>query len=335
MDKIAVLGAGGWGIAISNLLHQNGHEVALWEFFEADCRRLAEMRERPDKLPGIKIPVGILITSDIHLALAEAVGLALVVPSHVMRSTTKLVAKASANEFEFVVHLAKGIENNTLNRMSEVLLQELPDPYHNLVSCLSGPSHAEEVSRNIPTTVVAAAANIGIAELVQAAFANDYFRVYTSTDMIGVELGGSLKNVIAIAAGILDGLGLGDNTIGALLTRGLAEMVRLGRRMGADPITFSGLSGIGDLITTCTSKHSRNRYVGEQLGRGRKLDEILASMNMVAEGVKTTKSAYDLARKYDVEMPITAEMHKILFENKDPKIALYDLMTRSPKPEVW
>lgn len=335
MGKIAVLGAGGWGIAISNLLYQNGHEVALWEFFEADCRKLAETRERPDKLSGIKIPDEILITSDMHLALAEAAGLALVVPSHVMRSTTKLVAKESVNEFEFVVHLAKGIENNTLNRMSEVLLQELPGPYHNLVSCLSGPSHAEEVSRNIPTTVVAAAANIRTAELVQAAFANDYFRVYTSTDIIGVELGGSLKNVIAIAAGILDGLGLGDNTIGALLTRGLAEMVRLGRRMGADPITFSGLSGIGDLITTCTSRHSRNRYVGEQLGRGRKLDEILGSMNMVAEGVKTTKSAFDLARKYDVEMPITAEMHKILFENKDPKIALYDLMTRSPKPEVW
>jgi len=335
MGKIAVIGAGGWGIAVSNLLYQNGHEVALWEFYEDDCRKLVKTRERPDKLPGIKVSAAILICNDIREALTDAFGLVLVVPSHFLRSTMRLAAGSLSGRPSFIVNLAKGIENNTLNRMSEVLLQELPGSFHGQIACLSGPSHAEEVARKIPTTVVAAADDIKTSEKVQAAFANDYFRVYTSTDLIGVELGGSLKNVIAIAAGILDGLGLGDNTIGALLTRGLAEMVRLGRRMGADPITFSGLSGIGDLITTCTSEHSRNRYVGEQLGRGRKLDEILNSMSMVAEGVKTTKSAYDLARKYGVEMPITAEVHRILFENKDPKLALYDLMTRSPKPEVW
>jgi len=335
MSKIAVLGAGSWGIAVSILINQNGHDVTLWEFFENDCRTIQELREHPDKLPGIKIPEAITITNDAKEAVSNADAIVLAIPSQFMRKTIKPIVQFLPAELEFIISLAKGIENNTLNRMSEVLLQELPDRFHVKIATLSGPSHAEEVSRDIPTTVVVASNNIEIAEKAQAVFSSDTMRVYTSTDLIGVELGGSLKNVVAIAAGIIYGLGLGDNTIGALITRGLAEMVRLGQKMGADPLTFSGLSGIGDLITTCTSRHSRNRYVGEQLGKGRKLKEILASMKMVAEGVQTTQSAYQLARKFDVEMPITTEVYNILFEDKDVKTALYELMTRSPKPEIW
>lgn len=335
MKKIAILGAGSWGIAVSVLINQNGYDVALWEYFEADCRKIQKLREQPDKLPGIKIPDAVIITNDIKQAIADAQAIILTIPSQVLRPAVRLASPFMSSNVEFIVNLAKGIENNTLNRMSEVLLQELPQVFCDKIATLSGPSHAEEVSRNMPTTVVAASENINTAKAVQQAFSNDSFRVYTSFDLIGVELGGSLKNVIAIAAGIVYGLGLGDNTIGALITRGLAEIVRLGQKMGADPLTFSGLSGIGDLITTCTSRHSRNRYVGEQLGRGRQLAEILGSMTMVAEGVKTTQSAYQLSRKYNVEMPITAEVYNVLFGNKEPKAALYDLMTRSPKPEIW
>lgn len=335
MAKIAVLGAGSWGIAVSILIKQNGHDVTLWEFFEHDCRIIQKFREHPDKLPGIKIPDAIAITNDIEKAVANAEAIVLAIPSQFLRKTIKPIVQFLPTNLEFIVNLAKGIENNTLNRMSEVLLQELPDRFHAQIATLSGPSHAEEVSRNIPTTVVVASDNIEIAKKAQAVFSNNTMRVYTSTDLIGVELGGSLKNVVAIAAGIIYGLGLGDNTIGALITRGLAEMVRLGQKIGADPLTFSGLSGIGDLITTSTSRHSRNRYVGEQLGKGRKLNEILGSMKMVAEGVQTTQSAYQLARKFGVEMPITTEVYKILFEEKDVKTALYELMTRSPKPEIW
>jgi len=335
MTKIAVLGAGSWGIAISILIKQNGHDVTLWEFFEEDYRTIQKLREHPDKLPGIKIPEAITVTNDAKQAVSDVDSLVLAIPSQFLRKTIKPIVPFLPTELGFVINLAKGIENNTLIRMSEVLLQELPERFHDKIATLSGPSHAEEVSRNIPTTVVVASDNIAIADKAQAVFSNNTMRVYTSTDLIGVELGGSLKNVVAIAAGIIYGLGLGDNTIGALITRGLAEMVRLGQKMGADPLTFSGLSGIGDLITTCTSRHSRNRYVGEQLGKGRKLNEILGSMKMIAEGVQTTQSAYQLARKFDVEMPITTEVYKILFEEKDVKTALYELMTRSPKPEIW
>ncbi|MCP4581969.1 MAG: NAD(P)H-dependent glycerol-3-phosphate dehydrogenase [candidate division Zixibacteria bacterium] len=335
MTKIAVLGAGSWGIAVAVLINQNGYDVNLWEFFEEDCAKIQKLREQPDRLPGIKIPEAITITNDIETAVTDSDAIVLAVPSQVLRATVKPMVRHLPDEIDFVISLAKGIENNTLNRMSEVLLQELPGRYHNAISTLSGPSHAEEVSRNIPTTVVVAADDIKVAESAQKVFSSKTMRVYTSTDLIGVELGGSLKNVVAIAAGISYGLELGDNTIGALITRGLAEMARLGQNMGADPRTFAGLSGIGDLITTCTSRHSRNRFVGEQLGKGRKLAEILESMTMVAEGVKTTQSAYQLSQKHAVEMPITTEVYNILFDDKDPKTALYDLMTRTPKPEIW
>ena len=335
MKKIAVLGAGSWGIAISVLLHRNNHKITLWEFLKEDCQRLNSLREHPDKLPGIKIPAEIEITDDLKKAVTNSQAIVFVVPSPYVRQTARSLSGYIPNHIEFIVNLAKGLENNTLYRMSEVLNEELSGQFHNRIVTLSGPSHAEEVSRNIPTTVVAASLNLPVAEMVQQVFNNPTFRVYTSTDLIGVELGGSIKNVIAIAAGIIDGLGLGDNTLGALMTRGLAEMVRLGRKMGAEPLTFAGLSGIGDLITTCISRHSRNRYVGEQLGKGKKLADILSSMKMVAEGVNTTRSAYQLAEKYNVEMPITVEVYNILFANKDPKTALFELMARSPKPEIW
>jgi glycerol-3-phosphate dehydrogenase (NAD(P)+) len=335
MKKITVLGAGSWGIAVAVMLDRNGYEVSLWEYFEDDCRKIQKLREQPDKLPGIKIPNRIEITNDRKAAVGGTSGIVLALPSHVMRQTVRLFSGLLGDKVELIVNLAKGIENNTLCRMSEVLLQELPVNYHKRIITLSGPSHAEEVSREMPTTVVAAAENLEVAEKTQEIFANNSFRVYTSTDLIGVELGGSLKNVIAIAGGIVQGLGLGDNTMGALLTRGLAEIVRLGVKMGADPMTFAGLSGVGDLITTCFSRHSRNRHVGEQLGKGRNIDEILSSMKMIAEGVKTTQSAYHLAQKYEVDMPITAEVYNIIFQAKNPRVALEDLMSRSPKPEIW
>jgi glycerol-3-phosphate dehydrogenase (NAD(P)+) len=335
MSKLAVLGAGSWGIAVAVLLSGKGHEVTLWEFDANDADKLLSLREHPAKLPGIKIPSKVAITNDLSLAMHGCQGVVLALPSHTMRQSAKVISGLLTDQAQFIVSLAKGIENNTLCRMSEVLVQELPKKYINQISTLSGPSHAEEVSREIPTTVVTASYRPEVATLIQEAFTTNTFRVYTSDDLIGVELGGSLKNVIAIAAGVLQGLRLGDNTIGALMTRGLAEMVRLGRKLGADPLTFSGLSGVGDLITTCISKHSRNRYVGEQLGLGRKLPDILGSMAMVAEGVKTTKSAFELAKIHNVEMPITTQMYNILFEEKEPAKAVNDLMTRSLKPEIW
>jgi glycerol-3-phosphate dehydrogenase (NAD(P)+) len=234
-----------------------------------------------------------------------------------------------------IVNLAKGIENDTLCRMSEVLKEELPSNLHDKIVTLSGPSHAEEVSRKIPTTVVVAGFQEGIAKKIQQTFMNPYFRVYTNSDIIGVELGGSLKNVIAIASGICDGMGLGDNSRGALITRGLAEITRLGEKLGAKRETFAGLSGLGDLVTTCISKYSRNRFVGEQIGKGKTLDQILKEMTMVAEGIKTTKSAYHLSIRYKVEMPITEQVYRVLFEDKQPQQAIAELMTRDPKSEIW
>lgn len=238
-------------------------------------------------------------------------------------------------EIALLVNFSKGIEVTSLMRLSEVLEHELSGVLCGRVVTVSGPSHAEEVARRMPTTVVAASLSTDAALAVQELLSTDYFRVYTNDDIVGVEFAGSLKNVIAIASGIIDGLGLGDNTRGALLTRGLAEITRLGEHLGAQAATFAGLSGIGDLITTCTSRHSRNRFVGEQIGRGRTLKEVLSEMDMVAEGVKTTEAAVRLAEKYGVEMPIAAEVHRVLFEDKPPAQALADLMKRELKPETW
>ncbi len=332
--KIAVLGAGGWGIAIARVLAERDLRPVLWEFDPATCLRLQKTRALPEKLPGIRIPDGIDITNDLRTAVSGADAVCVVVPSHTVRSVAEKLSTLGT-EIALLVNFSKGIEVSSLMRLSEVLEHELPGGYHDRVVTVSGPSHAEEVARRIPTTVVAASPSAGAALAVQEMLSTDYFRVYTNEDIIGVELAGSLKNVIAIASGIIDGLGLGDNTRGALLTRGLAEITRLGESLGAQAATFAGLSGIGDLITTCTSRHSRNRYVGEQIGRGRTLKEVLAGMEMVAEGVKTAAAAVRLAEKCGVEMPITTEVYRMLFEEKPPAEALADLMKRELKPETW
>ncbi len=333
--RIAILGAGSWGIAIANLLCRKGHAIKIWEFDPVACNNLKTTRKLPSKLPGINLEDLIDITNDIAESVDQADFVCCVVPSQNLRSAVHGIANIKLAKKPIFVNLAKGIEVGSLKRMSEVIVDELPGEIRSGVCTVSGPSHAEEVAREIPTVITAASENIRVAEAVQQLFLTPKFRVYTSTDLLGVELAGSLKNVIALAAGMLDGLGLGDNTRGALLTRGLAEIVRLGLVMGADAMTFSGLSGIGDLVTTCLSKHSRNRFVGEQVGRGRKLKDILAKMPMVAEGVQTTRSAYALAEKYDSEMPITTEVYRVLFENKPPQQAINDLMSRDPKSESW
>ena len=334
MTEIAVLGAGSWGIAISTLLNYNGHKVTLWEFDRQERKRLSIQREHKEKLPGVTIPDRVEITDQLDLAVSKADMLTLALPSHTVREVAKKIDSIKLKD-PIVVNLAKGVENKTLLRMSEVLKQELPADLHERITTLSGPSHAEEVARKIPTTVVVAGFREEAARAVQHAFMNPYFRVYTNSDIIGVELGGSIKNVIAIAVGICDGMGLGDNSKGALISRGLAEIIRLGEKLGAKQETFAGLSGLGDLVTTCISRFSRNRFVGEQIGRGKSLEEILEEMVMVAEGVKTAESAFQLSQKHEVEMPITAQVYQILFENKKPERALRELMTRDPKSEIW
>lgn len=334
MSRISILGAGSWGIALSVLLTDNSHHVALWEVDSDQAGRLEKEREDKQKLPGIKIPTQVKITTDLDEAVLDRDLLALALPSHVVREVARKLSKITLSQ-PLILNLAKGIETQSLCRMSEVLKQELPEKLHNNICTLSGPSHAEEVSRKIATSVVVAGFKEETAQRAQQIFMNSYFRVYTNSDLVGVELGGSLKNIIAIASGICDGLGLGDNTKGALLTRGLAEMMRLAEKLGAKSSTLAGLSGMGDLITTCISKYSRNRFVGERIGKGKTLDEVLEGMVMVAEGIKTTESAYKLSQKYQVEMPITEQMYKILFGNKNPKAAVLDLMKRDPKSEIW
>jgi glycerol-3-phosphate dehydrogenase (NAD(P)+) len=332
MRRLAVLGGGSWGTTLALVLLDNGHRVVTWEYDEEQVRSVRRDRENKRFLPGVPLPESFELTADLDEALDGIEAVVFAVPSHVVRS----VAARSASAIDaraHVVNVAKGIENETLMRMSEVLSEELGRPDASGISSLVGPSHAEEVSRQLPTTVVAAAVEEETAVTTRDLFMTDYLRVYTNTDLVGVELGVSLKNVIAIAAGICDGLGYGDNTKGALLTRGLAEMSRLGVAMGGERATFAGLSGMGDLITTCISRHSRNRFVGEAIAEGRGLDEILESMVMVAEGVRTTRSANALARTHSVEMPICEQMELVLFEGKPPRDAIADLMVRDPKAE--
>lgn len=334
MAEIAVLGAGGWGIAISTVLTYNGHRVTLWEFDRQEMERLRREREHKGKLPGVSIPKEVQITDRLERAVSHADMLTLAVPSHTVREVARRIRETGLDN-PIVVNLAKGIENDTLLRMSEVLREELPPGTHQSITTLSGPSHAEEVARKIPTTVVVAGFKENTAKKVQSAFMTPFFRVYTNSDVLGVELGGSLKNIIAIASGICDGMGLGDNSKGALISRGLAEIIRLGEKLGAKRETFAGLSGLGDLVTTCVSKFSRNRYVGERIGKGISLKDIQAEMSMVAEGIKTTRSAYQLALRHKVEMPITQQVHQVLFEGKKPEAAISELMTRDPKSEIW
>jgi glycerol-3-phosphate dehydrogenase (NAD(P)+) len=324
--NITVIGTGGWGTALAVLLHGNGHRVTLWGRLPEEVDPILAHRENKTFLPGVKIPDAIQVTLDTKTALRQAEMAVFAVPSHGMRPICRQVREyLPANAA--LVHVAKGIENETGARMSEVIAEELKT---DRVVVLSGPSHAEEVGRGIPTAVVVAGRD---AALAQQAFMNERFRVYTHDDIIGVELGGALKNVIALAAGCCDGIGFGDNTKAALCTRGLAEMSRLGVGMGARPETFFGLSGVGDLIVTAFSRHSRNRGFGERLGQGETAEQIAASTKTVAEGVKTAKSVWQLAQKRGVDVPISREVYAILYEGKPPKQAVRDLMKREAKPE--
>jgi glycerol-3-phosphate dehydrogenase (NAD(P)+) len=337
--NIGILGGGSWAIALAVLLRGRGHAVRMWEYNEEDALMLDRKREHPVKLPGIIIPNDVMITNSIVKAFETAEIVMCVVPSQTMRSALKLLVNSVAPEalsrIDGWIIGSKGVECETLKLMSDVLMEEITGISEAKLVVLSGPSHAEEVSRGIPTTVVAASKNPALAIKIQQGFSTETFRIYTNTDIIGVELAASVKNVIALAAGISDGLGLGDNTKGALLTRGMVEMIRLGKKMGAEEQTFFGLAGIGDLITTCISRHSRNRKMGELIASGLSLTEALSKMVMVAEGVETTKSVYRLAQKFAIEMPITVEVYKTLFENESPRLAIKNLMMRQFRPERW
>jgi glycerol-3-phosphate dehydrogenase (NAD(P)+) len=331
--KISIIGAGGWGTTLSILLHYNGHEVVLREYKRAYAKKLQKSRVNDTYLPGIKIPKEIKITHDLEEATYNQNLIVLAVPSQFLRGVVKDI-KFSDIKNSILVSVAKGIEKNTLMTMSQMLIDVYPHINEEQIGVLSGPSHAEEVSRRMPTAVVTASSSEETSKTIQAAFITSYFRVYGSTDICGVELGGAFKNVIAVGAGIVEGAKFGDNTKAAIMTRGIAEIARLGIAMGASPETFAGLSGMGDVIVTCMSKYSRNRYVGEQIGAGKKLKDVLKSMDMIAEGIETSRSASQLAKKVDVETPITDEVYKILFEEKDPVKATTDLMMRDMKMET-
>ncbi len=335
--NIGVLGAGSWAIALAVLLDNRDHTIAMWEFNRDDARMLQKKREHTIKLPGITIPERITITNDIREAFADADYILCAVPAQTVRSTMRLIAEKVAPEalasIKGWIVVSKGIECSTLELLSDVIVDEILQATLDDLVILSGPSHAEEVSRNIPTTIVAASKNNRLAVEIQQQFSTESFRIYTNNDVTGVELCASVKNVIALAAGISDGLGFGDNTKGALLTRGMVEMARLGKKLGADEVTFSGLAGFGDLVTTCISRYSRNRKVGELIASGLCLEEALNKMTMVAEGVETTKSVLQLARKHGIDMPITAAVYETLFEGKSPLEAVRGLMLRQSKPE--
>ncbi|MGI6007707.1 MAG: NAD(P)H-dependent glycerol-3-phosphate dehydrogenase [Ruminococcus sp.] len=330
MAKISVAGAGSWGTALAILLHNNGHEVILWSVIREEVKMLNEKREHESKLPGVKIPEEIVITDDLEKTLTDRDLIVLAVPSPYTRSTSRSM-KPMVREGQIIVNVAKGIEEDTLMTLSEIIEEEIPQAN---VAVLSGPSHAEEVGRGMPTTCVVGAKDRKTAEYIQGLFMCPVFRVYTSPDILGIELGGALKNVIALAAGTADGLGCGDNTKAALITRGIAEIKRLGVAMGAHPETLTGLSGIGDLIVTCASQHSRNRKAGYLIGKGYTMQEAMDEVKMVVEGVYSAKAALTLARKYNVEMPIVEEVNKVLFEEKSPKDALAELMMRVRKDET-
>jgi glycerol-3-phosphate dehydrogenase (NAD(P)+) len=331
--RIGVLGAGSWGTALSMVLADNGHEVTLWTRTQEQANEINEYHTNEKYLPNRSLPPGIQATTSLEEAASGKAALLLVVPSHAVREICTAI-RDYLDEGTVVIHAIKGIEVDTLCRVSEIVRQSgITSDRHGLV-VLSGPSHAEEVSLKSPTTVVVASDHREALHIAQDLFINQYFRVYTNPDIVGVELGGALKNIIALGAGLSDGLGFGDNAKAALLTRGLAEISRLGIAMGANPLTFSGLAGVGDLIVTCTSKHSRNWRAGHLLGQGCQLQEVLANMGMVVEGVKTTKAAYTLAQKYHIEMPITQQLERVLFEGKNPRAAVEDLMARGKTQEM-
>jgi glycerol-3-phosphate dehydrogenase (NAD(P)+) len=333
MEKVAVLGAGSWGTALAIVLADNGHHVSLWGRREEQVLEINEEHRNERYLPGIELPETIHATVKVEECLKDAETLVLVTPTKAMRDVLGQL-KPILSRPVTIVHASKGIEPGTYKRISEIIEEEIPADLLKAVVVLSGPSHAEEVSLRQPTTVTVSSKNNEAAENVQDLFINQNFRVYTNPDVVGVELGGALKNIIALGAGLSDGLGYGDNAKAALITRGLAEIARLGTHMGANPLTFSGLTGIGDLIVTCTSVHSRNWRAGNMLGKGMALDDVLANMGMVVEGVRTTQAAYELSKREQVEMPITAVLYDVLFNNKGAKQAVDDLMQRTRTHEV-
>ncbi len=329
-EKIAVLGGGSWGTALAILLSNKGFSVDMWLRDEKQVEDIVETRVNKKYLPNIEIPENLQVMCDIEKAIYGKDIVLLSVPTHGVRKTL-LDSKRFLNTDQIIVNVAKGIENDTLMRISEIVEEILPQ---NKYVVLSGPSHAEEVAVNIPTTVVSASTDKEAAKYIQDIFMTPKFRVYTNPDIIGVELGGSLKNIIALGAGISDGLDYGDNTKAALMTRGIFEMARLGEKMGANPTTFSGLSGIGDLIVTCTSMHSRNRRAGILIGKGLGLEEAIKEIGMVVEGVRTTNSAYKLAEIHDVDMPITREIYNVLYKGGSVKDSVPNLMERDKKHEI-
>jgi len=331
--KTAVIGAGGWGTTISLLLNEGGHDVTLWARSEEFASRISRTRQNDAYLPGIQIPPAITITHNAEL-LRDKELYVFAVPSQSLRDVAMILYPSLKNNSALYVSGSKGIERNTLMRMTEVIREVIGIEKGGALA-FSGPSHAEEVARGIPTLVTAAGSDPNTVKIVQDAFFLPNFRVYSTSDVIGVELCGALKNVIAICAGIIEGEGYGDNTVAALISRGLAEIRRLGIALGADEQTFAGIAGLGDLVVTCLSKHSRNRRVGEEIGKGKSLKDVLAGMKMVAEGVWTTESARALAQRHNIEMPIVEETYKILFEGKDHRTATRDLMRREAKDERW
>lgn len=329
MAKISVIGAGSWGTALALLLWKNGHEVNMWSIMEEEVNMLREKREHTEKLPGVKLPEDMTFTTDLEDSVRDKDLLVLAVPSPFTRSTSKSMSPF-VQSGQLIVNVAKGVEEATLMTLSEIIEQEIPQAN---VAVLSGPSHAEEVGKGLPTTCVAGAKTKETAEYIQSIFMSEVFRVYTSPDILGIELGGALKNVVALAAGIADGLGYGDNTKAALITRGIAEIARLGIKMGGEYKTFAGLTGIGDLIVTCASVHSRNRRAGILIGKGYTMDEAMKEVKMVVEGVHSAKAAMGLAEKYQVSLPIIEQVNMVLFENKPADEAVRDLMLRDKRDE--
>ena len=329
MAKVGVIGAGSWGTALALLLHKNGHSITVWSNNEDEVKMLSEEREHKTKLPGVRIPDDMIFTSNLEEGVKGKDFLVLAVPSAFTRGTARKM-KPFVTEGQIIVDVAKGIEEDTLMTLSQQIEEEIPQA---VVTVLSGPSHAEEVGRGLPTTVVIGAKKEETAAYLQKMFMNEVFRVYTSPDMLGMELGGSLKNVIALAAGIADGMGYGDNTKAALITRGIAEISRLGVAMGGAIDTFNGLTGIGDLIVTCASVHSRNRKAGYLMGQGKSMEEAMEEVKMVVEGVYSAKAAAKLGKKYNISLPIIDKVNEVLFGGKDPKEAVNELMLRDSKAE--
>ena len=329
MEKVSVLGAGSWGTALACVLQKNGHQVTVWSVLKEEVDMLNTKREHTDKLPGVKISEDIVFTTDLEAAIRGKSMLVLAVPSPFIRSTAKNMRPFVADG-QLIVNVSKGIEEDSLKALPDIISEEIPQAE---VAILSGPSHAEEEGRGLPTTVVAGARKKAVAEYIQSVFMNQTFRVYTSPDMTGIELGAALKNVIALAAGMADGLGYGDNTKAALITRGIKEITRLAIAMGARAETLSGLSGIGDLIVTCASVHSRNRKAGMLMGQGYTMDAAMKEVKMVVEGVYSAKAAMGLAKKYGVSMPIIQQVNAVLFEDYPVKEAVLNLMQRDKKTE--